>query len=174
MHAPVSRSTFFTLGVVAVVAMGWAHSEGVVASSLREWRPDALDWRQDESEEEEPPILVVLVSNADSVAAVREAVSADRILARSDEAIALREGRIVAASRDAASEMIGRAGWADAPIEIVTTVARDSIRPKRAAAPPPDEAAVEIARERRGELNELSKKGTLTLPEAMRALELME
>lgn len=155
---------FFTLGVAAVAGVAWAHSKGTLP--LPSGLPN-LNWKPDRAVTEAPPnVLVVLVRDADSVAAVRRAVSPDRIVAASDEAIALSERRIVASDRDAASELIARAGWVDGQIEILTPGPRD------AAAPAPSSSGA-TTNERDNELNELAKKPTLTEAEAMRALELL-
>ncbi len=143
--------------------MVWANSKGILPAGLRDGNLGAA------ATEEPAAVLVVLVPNTDAVAAVRRAVSADRIVAASPEAIALREGRIVAASRDAASELIGRVGWVDARIEILTPGPRDAARPKAGAVSARDG---EVSA-RDNELNELAKKPTLSQVEAMRALELL-
>jgi hypothetical protein len=163
MGLVVGQSTFLTLGIVGAAGLMWAHTQGVLPESL----PASLrDWRSGAVATEAPTaVLVVLVPDADAVAAVRHAVSADRIVAASAEGIALRERRIVAASRDAAGELIGRAGWVDAQIEILTPGAREAARPSPARASP---GAVS---ESDAVLIELMNKPTLSEAEAMRALE---
>lgn len=175
MRFGVRGSPFFALGVVAVAGVVWAHSGGIVPAGLRDWAPE---WNSGAAVAEAPDaILVVLVPDTDGVDAVRRAVSADRIVASSAGAIALREGRIVAASRDAASELIGRAGWMDAPIQMLAPGTRDAERPNRDSARPNRAVARTNAAafdEREAELNELAKKPMLSQADAMRALELLD
>ncbi len=72
----------------------------------------------------EPPVLVMLVGDAESVATIRDAVDPDRIVAATPEAFALVEGRIIATSIDAANRPLNRAGWASREIEIVMPPAK--------------------------------------------------
>lgn len=153
----MSRAAILSLSAVAIAGTVWATSQGVLPQSLEGWTSDAG------ALEAPATVLVVLVPNGEGVAAVRRAVSADRVVATSAEGVALREGRIVAASHEAASELIGRAGWVDARIEILTPGAR-------AAA----SSGGEAAGARDSELSALAKKPTLSPAEAMRVLELLQ
>ena len=65
------------------------------------------------------PITVMLVGDAERVAAIRDAVDPDRIVASTPDAFALVEGRIIATSVEAASWPLNQAGWASRSVEIV-------------------------------------------------------
>ncbi len=65
------------------------------------------------------PITVMLVGDAERVAAIRDAVDPDRIVASTPDAFALVEGRIIATSVEAASRPLNQAGWASRSVEIV-------------------------------------------------------
>ncbi len=67
----------------------------------------------------EEPVMVMLVGDAERVAAIRDAVDPDRIVASTPDAFALVEGRIIATSVEAASRPLNQAGWASRSIEIV-------------------------------------------------------
>ncbi len=67
----------------------------------------------------EEPVMVMLVGDPERVAAIRDAVDPDRIVASTPDAFALVEGRIIATSVEAASRPLNQAGWASRSIEIV-------------------------------------------------------
>ena len=91
-----------------------------------EWRPvELMPWlsrafaKEPLQEHTDLPVTVMLVGNRESVAAIREAVHPDRIVASTPDGFALIEGRIIATSVEAASRPLNKAGWADRQIEIV-------------------------------------------------------
>jgi hypothetical protein len=91
-----------------------------------EWRPlELMPWLSRAFEKEplqdhtNSPVTVMLVGDQESVAAIREAVHPDRIVASTPDGFALVEGRIIATSIEAASRPLNKAGWADRQIEIV-------------------------------------------------------
>ena len=57
------------------------------------------------------PVIVIIVANPRAVASVRAAVPDDRVVADSPNGFALREGRIIAAEHDSASDLVSAAGW---------------------------------------------------------------
>lgn len=68
---------------------------------------------------EEAPVLVIDVREPCRAAAVRAAVSSDRVVAESKHGFALRERRIVVSSLEEAGEILGAAGWKDASLQIL-------------------------------------------------------
>jgi len=102
------------------------------------------------------PVLVVVVEGAAERDAVRDAIDAERIVASSADGFAVREGRVVVSSLEAAGPLIQRAGWTDASFEIVKPGARP------------------VAGAPAAGLDPLYSKPTLTLDEALRALQLSE
>jgi hypothetical protein len=115
----------------------------------------------------EPPILVLLVTGESNVSALRAAVDPGRIVAREKGGFALSEGRIVASDHRAAERILTAAGWLERPVEIV--VSASSPR-RRSKAPSPEGESPEG----QPDLLELSRKPTLTLPEALAALRALE
>ena len=85
------------------------------------------------------PLLVVVVDDPSAVAAVRAAVSDERVVVERPGAFALREGRVVAAGHAAASEVITAAGWANREIQLGLSV------------PPPGEGRVSAAADLTGD-----------------------
>lgn len=65
------------------------------------------------------PVLVIFVDSARAVAVVRAAVEDERIVAETPQGFALREGRIIAANRDAAGEVVSAAGWVDRELQLM-------------------------------------------------------
>lgn len=106
---------------------------------------------------EAEPVLVVVVGEAARVDLVRKAVDRQRILHEAEDAFALRERRIIAASFDQVGPLLMAAGWRDDPLEIVT------LRPTPTGSPA-DQA---------DKLADLMNKPTLNLVEARMALSLL-
>lgn len=105
------------------------------------------------------PVLILVVGSPAKVAGVEREVSADRVLASSEDGFALREGLLVVSSIDRAGPLLMRAGWRDKPIEIVD--AQRARKPAESGASGGDRMA------------ELINKPTLTLAEARAALDSM-
>jgi hypothetical protein len=105
------------------------------------------------------PVLILVVGSPAKVAGVEREVSADRVLASSEDGFALREGLLVVSSIDRAGPLLMRAGWRDKPIEIVDT--QRARKPAESGASGGDRMA------------ELINKPTLTLAEAREALDSM-
>jgi hypothetical protein len=105
-------------------------------------------------------VLIVVVGSRSAVREVREAVDPERIVANSLDGFALREGRVVVASAEAAGGLLGLAGWTDAQLEIVAPRPGQR-RPTAAEGSPASELAALLA------------KPTLTPAEAIRALQLL-
>ena len=105
------------------------------------------------------PVLVIFVPNAKAVAGVRAAVADERIVAENELAFALREGRIIAAGNDAASEMVSLAGWIGRDLKLMRV--RKKARPSQTAAAGTYEGGLP-----EGKLVELLNKPTLTYIEA--------
>ena len=106
------------------------------------------------------PVMVVVVKSKADVAAVREAIDDERVVASTEEGFAVREGRIVVAGVEAAGPLLSQAGWTEAQLEIVKVGARP-------------EPAVGGGAPRAG-IGDLYGKATLTLDEAMRVLQSLE
>ena len=68
---------------------------------------------------EERPVLVIDVREPSRAAAVRAAVSSERVVAESEHGFALRERRLVVSSLEEAGEILGSAGWEDASLQIL-------------------------------------------------------
>ncbi len=145
-------ATSFMVGAAALF--------GLWAADQPDWAQDALAWIEPSPE----PVLVLLVKRRDHVAAVRASVDPERVVAATDDAFALREGRVIATSPEAASEPVNLAGWVDRPIELWTARSARSLRPVR------DE---EGRGEEGGEpdIAALAAKETLTPTEAMALIE---
>lgn len=107
------------------------------------------------------PVMVVVVKSAADVDKVREAIDDERIVASTGEGFAVREGRIVVAGVEAAGPLLSQAGWTEAKLEIVKVGARGAGPSDGGAAPRPG-------------LEGLYGKSTLTLDEALRALQSLE
>jgi hypothetical protein len=109
----------------------------------------------------ESEVAILVVHDKNLLREVRAAVHDDRVVAESEFAFALEEGRIVALESPYAGPLIGALGWAERGIELIdasTLGGRDPRRVSRSSAP----AQNDLAR--------LSKKQTLSLGEAIRVL----
>lgn len=115
-------------------------------------------------------ILVFLVGSSSGVDQVRKAVDPGRIAYSTPHAVALVEGRIIAANQDAVGEPLMEAGWIDREIEIFTVAKRD-ILPKRN--PEGGAANKDVDPERLERLNALVRKDTLSYGEQMFVLQAM-
>ncbi len=118
----------------------------------------------------EHKVLVFLVGDSQGVDTVRHSVDPRRIVWSSPEAVALKEGRIVAAGQHAVGEPIKQAGWMDREIEIFTVAKRDLLPAKGGAS---DGEGVEVDPERMARLQELVNKPTLTYGEQLFVLQAM-
>lgn len=108
------------------------------------------------------PVMVVVVKSHDDIAAVREVIDPERIVANSLDGFVVREGRVVVSSVEAAGPLLSIAGWSEAELEIVNLGAR------------PAPSGGSDGGERAQGLAALYAKPTLTLDEALRALRLLE
>ena len=108
---------------------------------------------------EPEPVLVVVLSNPGGLHRVRAVIPAERIVAETSAAFAVRERRLVAASFEEVGPVLMAAGWRDAPLEIIALRRRAPV--PRLAAEPVDRVA------------ELMKKPTLNLLEARSLLNLL-
>ena len=77
--------------------------------------PEAVRWAIGE----EKPVLVIDVREPSRAAAVRAAVSSDRVVAESKHGFALRERRLVVSSLEETGEILGSVGWEDAHLRIL-------------------------------------------------------
>lgn len=113
----VNRSLAFSLGllVASVLGLGWAlQRDGADApraevAKLSRW----IGVREPE------PVLVVVLGAEGSVRGVRAVIPADRIVAETATAFAVRERRVVAETFEEAGPVLMAAGWRDAPLEII-------------------------------------------------------
>jgi hypothetical protein len=110
---------------------------------------------------EEKPVLVIDVREPSRAAAVRAAVSSDRVVAESEHGFALRERRLVVSSLEEAGEILCSAGWEDAGLQILR------FEPVRHREEPNERQRAKTQR-----LAELMQKPTLTYLEAHQALAL--
>jgi hypothetical protein len=150
MQRGMKWSALFSIGVLAAGSAVWLHSRGELPS-LPAARASAA-------------VTVVLVGNRAALDDVRAAIARERIVADSADGFVLRERRIVAASAETVGELLGRAGWTDAKIEIVTVGA-----PSQSFAGGSRPVGAHDA-----ELNELRAQETLSASDAARALQLLE
>jgi hypothetical protein len=109
------------------------------------------------------PVLVIVVERPADLAAVREVIAPERIVANSLDGFVVREGRVVVGSIEAAGPLLSLAGWVEAELEVVHVDARQSPSGASAQARAPGDG-----------LSALYGKATLTLPEAIRALQLLQ
>ena len=168
------REHRFTAGLVLGLAGGWLLALGLpslgdLMQSGREKleRPDVQASRSSE-----PSIMVIVVGTRERVASVRKAVSSDRILAASENGFAIQGRRLIAVSLENVGGLLMKAGWEDAPLEILTASRRSWIGGGRPGEGPQDtdrssaqaEAAI---------LADLMNKPTLNYLEAQRVLSLL-
>jgi hypothetical protein len=147
MRRGVSRSSLLSLAAVAAAGVVWLATGGQLPGLG-----------------ERAPVLVVLVGDRETVNGVREAVAEEKILVSSPDGFAVRERRIVASGAEAVGDLLMRAGWADAKLEIVTPGSSRAAR----------DGAASTANARDAELNALRAKPTLNAVDAARALKLLE
>ena len=159
------RGTAFTAGLVLGLAGGWLLALGApTLGNLMQRGREALERPQTQASQ--PSVMVVVVGTRGRVASVRTAVSNDRILAASEDGFALQGRRLVAVSLEDVGNLLMRAGWDDAPLEILTAArhgrGQQSRDPDRATAKA--EAAI---------LADLMNKPSLNYLEAQRLLSLL-
>lgn len=123
------------------------------------------------SAESADKVVVFLVGSRDGVDSVRRAVDPARIVYSTPDAVALKEGRIIAAGQDAVGETLMQAGWIDHEIEIFTVAKRDILPPNGGGAK--DGNGEEVDPERLARLAELVKKPTLSYGEQIFVLQAM-
>ena len=92
------------------------------ASDAPPWLDALLGWLPTATPE--PPMLLILVAGPHRLAQARAGVADDRIAAESPEAFVVGEDRMVAASRDAAADLLMRFDWIDRPLELFTIETR--------------------------------------------------
>lgn len=110
---------------------------------------------------EERPVLVIDVREPSRAAAVRAAVSSERVVAESEHGFALRERRLVVSSLEEAGEILGSAGWEDASLQILRF---EPVRDREDQGEGPQADTQRLA--------ELMQKPTLSYFEAQQALAL--
>ena len=134
------------------------------------WIPALAEVMPGSSASDADRVLVFLVGGKDGVERVRRSVHPSRIVYSSETAVALKEGRIVAAGQDAASLSIMESGWIDREIEIFT-VARREILPAKGS----DAVAAnkDVDPERLARLSEIMKQDTLSYGEQLFVLQAM-
>ncbi len=168
------REHRFTAGLVLGLAGGWLLALGLPAlgdlmQSGREKleRPDVQASRSSE-----PSVMVIVVGTRGRVASVRKAVSSDRILATSENGFAIQGRRLIAVSLENVGGLLMKAGWEDAPLEILTasrTGRRGGDRPGEE----PRAADRSSAQAEAAILADLMNKPTLNYLEAQRVLSLL-
>jgi len=152
------RGALLMLGGLLALSVGW------LVLGAGSPRPRGGEASQSDTPLPSGSVMIVVVKSRDAVREVREAVDPERIVANSLDGFALREGRLVVSSVEAAGGLLELAGWAEASLEIVKPPPREHFRaaPLGAASPPA------------GELSALLARPTLTPAEALRALQLLE
>ncbi len=159
------QGTVFTAGLVLGLAGGWLLALGAPAlGNLMQRGREALEHPQTQAQ---PSVMVVVVGTRGRVASVRAAVSDDRIMAASEDGFALQGRRLIAVSLEDVGNLLMRAGWDDAPLEILTA-ARHGRRGQRSR--DPDRAAAEAEA---AILADLMNKPSLNALEAQRLLSLL-
>jgi hypothetical protein len=116
-------------------------------------------WTRLRSREEGRPVLVIVVGDPGAVARLRAAVAPERVVATADDGFALQEGRVVAASLEAAGPILMAAGLGRRPVEVWSASSMRGPDPLR---PTP---------KRTGLPQGLASKPTLTLGEALMLLD---
>lgn len=144
------RTIAFSLGLLAVAALG-------LSGVLRPGMGDAARGRLAElpawlGAPAREPVLVVVLAHPRGLADVRAAIPAERIVAESAAAFAVRERRLVSSSFDEVGPVLVAAGWQHAPLEIV------ALRPR----PPRQRLSADPA----DRVSALMSQPTLTLLEA--------
>jgi len=114
-------------------------------------------------------VLVFVVGDRERVDLVRRAVDPGRIVGDSPDAIALAEGRIVAANADAVGAIYQQAGWMERKIELFDVQRADHLARARKQAGGGGEAD----EERLQKLRALVDKPTLSAGEQMFVLQAM-
>jgi hypothetical protein len=114
-------------------------------------------------------VLVFLVGNREGVDRVRTAVDPARVVAATEDAIALREGRIVAVNVAAVSDPYTAAGWLEREIEIFHVERAAPKRPGRSGGG----EGTEVDPERMAKPAALVQKPTLSAGEQMFVLQTM-
>jgi hypothetical protein len=112
-------------------------------------------------EEKEEPVLVFLVGSPQGVAMMRRAVDPGRVVAETPNAIALAEGRMVAASAEAVGAPLVAAGWSDRKLEIITVPKSEGLERSSQAGPGGQGGGADDPRMAR--LAELRNKPTLNV-----------
>ena len=110
---------------------------------------------------EEKPVLVIDVREPSRAAAVRAAISSERVVAESKHGFALRERRLVVSSLEEAGEILGSVGWEDTNLRILR------FEPVRDRGDRGEGRRADVRR-----LAELMQKPTLNYFEAQQALAL--
>jgi hypothetical protein len=118
---------------------------------------------------EKDKILVMLVANRAGVARVRASVDPARIVAESADAIALVEGRIIAAGAEAVSGPYTEAGWMDRELQFLSVAQADPMGAARQA----NAGGAGVDPERQARIRELVSKPTLSAGEQMFVLQAM-
>lgn len=173
------REHRFTAGLVLGLAGGWLLALGLPAlgdlmQSGREKleRPDVQASRSSE-----PSVMVIVVGTRGRVASVRKAVSSDRILATSENGFAIQGRRLIAVSLENVGGLLMKAGWEDAPLEILTASRRSRTGGGRTGGGRPGKGPQDTdrssAQAEAAILADLMNKPTLNYLEAQRVLSLL-
>lgn len=173
------REHRFTAGLVLGLAGGWLLALGLPAlgdlmQSGREKleRPDVQASRSSE-----PSVMVIVVGTRGRVASVRKAVSSDRILATSENGFAIQGRRLIAVSLENVGGLLMKAGWEDAPLEILTASRRNRTGGSWTGGGRPGEGPQDTdrssAQAEAAILADLMNKPTLNYLEAQRVLSLL-
>ena len=153
----VNRTLAFSMGllVASVIGVSWAleHYAGGAALTEAVALPEWIGGP------EPGPVLVVVLSHPQGLAGVRAVIPAERIVAESSAAFAVRERRLIAASFEDVGPVLMAAGWRDAPLEIIAL--RPGAPVHRLAEDPVDR------------VSELMNKPTLNLLEARSLLNVL-
>ena len=115
----------------------------------------------------EDPVRVLLVGSRHGVGLLKGAVDPARIVSASADAVVLEEGRVIAASAEAASAQLVAAGWVGRRIEIVSIGRAD----RGAAIPDSQHRTLDEAQLRH--IAELMQKPSLTRGEALLVMKAM-
>ena len=152
------KNAAFQLGALlaALIVLLIAASEGTTVGEQIGWlEPD--------------PVLVFVIPQPESAAAIRRAVPEDRVVWKGEAGLALVGDRVLASDLDGASTVIKEAGWMDKPIQIVRLEAASTPGERDEATgrdPKSDEA-------RLARLRSLVHKPTLTRGEQLFVLQAM-
>jgi hypothetical protein len=155
----VSRTPYLVLGALAF--------SGLVLL-MSSTSPQGWSFGPDEEPPDAQPVLILILLGYSEVETVREAIESPRVVARTRDGFALREGRIIATSHSAAANLLALAGWTDRSLELYVPSSARVRKSRGVSTSEPDGSRPEV------DIAALAKKPTLTAYEALSVLKAMD